>query len=70
LYMPLCVVMNIFNLEWMLWKFIAPLFGIITTLKNKENYHHASEAPIVISNHCTDFDGIIIVIFFYRHIYY
>jgi hypothetical protein len=56
-YMPLCVIVNIFNLEWMLWKFVAPFFGIITVLKNKENYHPASEAPIVISNHCTDFDG-------------
>jgi 1-acyl-sn-glycerol-3-phosphate acyltransferase len=56
--MPCVLIFIKIHQEPFYWKYIGRMFGFDVRFRNKEIFGSAQEAPIIVSNHITDFDGI------------
>jgi hypothetical protein len=56
--MPLLTVFNIFDGERLFWLLVGNFFGFHSKLTNPEALATPEQAPIIVLNHITDFDGI------------
>ncbi|KAH7816925.1 putative ancient ubiquitous protein 1 [Monocercomonoides exilis] len=56
--MPLMVIFNLFDKEWLFWQTVGRFYNFWSYVRNPEMLAPASEAPIITCNHVTDLDGI------------